>query len=181
MSFNIAALKGMGNYSSAALEGMGNYSSAALEGMGNYSSAALEGMGSYSKAALKGMGKKKLVKGSAEAKKFMAYLRSLRGKKITKGGKRCMRGRGPIGDVIGNSLGYWTNYFGDWHTLRKAQLAEIERLKKKRDELKKQRGGKIDKNTVRDIFLGPVGWIHAGMTKKRQREIEQLKKEVGEW
>ena len=197
--YSSAALEGMGGYSDAALEGMGGYSDAALEGMGGYSDAALMGMGSYSKAALKGMGNR-LIKGSSEAKKRMAYLRSLRGKKKTKGGKKLRGGKisllslkpyfqqikrhhlsggGPITDLVGNSLGYWTNYFGNWHEERKAQKAEIERLKKKRDEMKKKKGGGTLQD-IRDGFMGPVGWAHMIATKKRQREIEKLKKEVGE-
>ena len=56
-----------------------DYALAALKGCGKYNNAALKGCGKYNNAALKGLGGK-VIKGSEEAKKRMAYLRSLRGK-----------------------------------------------------------------------------------------------------
>lgn len=91
-SYTLAALQGFGSYDDAALEGFGSYDDAALEGFGSYDDAALEGFGSYDDAALEGFGKKKakhFVKGSPEAKAFMAKLRAMRGKGVRKarGGK----------------------------------------------------------------------------------------------
>ena len=82
----------MSSYTLAALQGFGSYDDAALEGFGSYDDAALEGFGSYDDAALEGFGKKKgkhFVKGSPEAKAFMAKLRAMRGKGVRKarGGK----------------------------------------------------------------------------------------------
>lgn len=67
------------DYALAALKGCGKYNNAALKGCGKYNNAALKGLGKYNNAALKGLGGR-VIKGSEEAKKRMAYLRSLRGK-----------------------------------------------------------------------------------------------------
>lgn len=211
------------SYTNAALRGMGgfdSYTDAALRGMGDfdsYTNAALRGMGdcdcgsSYTNAALRGMGKpKRLVKGSKEAKAYMARLRAMRGKGC-RGGKlafeppsdfsltnntlrgerlrklmrqiaeqkkkkRQMEGSGPVGKIITNSLKFWGDYGKSWKDSRKAQIDELERLRK----LKKERGGKFELQDLRDGFLGPIGWIRMGLRKKRQREIERLKKELGE-
>ena len=79
--YNTAALLG-GSYNTAALDG-GSYNTAALDG-GSYNTAALDG-GAYNTAALRGGAR--LRKGSAEARARMAYLRSLRGKKVAGGGR----------------------------------------------------------------------------------------------
>lgn len=208
-SYTNAALKGMGDfdsYSNAAIRGMGDFDS--------YSNAAVRGFGlcdcdskSYSNAALMGMGKpRRLIKGTKEAKAYMAKLRAMRGKGCCRGGKKLsdyvgsniadrltrfgvqygpaikaarmkqMKGKGVLGKIIGKSLGYWKNYFTDWHGSRKNEEQELERLRK----LKKARGGKFELQDLRDGFLGPIGWIRMARRKKRQREIERLKKELGE-
>lgn len=81
-SYNLAAIQGFGSYDDAALEGFGSYDDAALEGFGSYDDAALEGFGNK---------RKHFVKGSPEAKAFMAKLRAMRGKKSVRkarGGKK---------------------------------------------------------------------------------------------
>ena len=102
MSYSNAALNGFGDsYNSAALNGFGDsYNSAALDGFGeSYNSAALDGFGcdcgsSYNSAAVAGFGRPKLKKGSAQAKAYMAYLRSLRtGKRRTTSTKK-LKGKG---------------------------------------------------------------------------------------
>ena len=210
-----------GSYTNAALKGMGDfdsYSNAAIKGMGDfdsYSNAAVRGFGlcdcdskSYSNAALMGMGKpKRLIKGTKEAKAYMAKLRAMRGKGgCCRGGKKLseyvgpamadylkhnknveyarigkarlkqMKGNGLLPKIIMKSLGYWKDYFTDWHGSRKNEEQELERLRK----LKKARGGKFELQDLRDGFLGPIGWIRMARRKKRQREIERLKKELGE-
>ena len=147
-NYSSAALRGLGepNYTSAALRGLGepNYTSAALRGLGepNYTSAALRGLGkpNYTSAALRGLGismNTRLRKGSPEAKARMAYLRSLRGKKVKRGK---LVGGGPVGTIIGKSLGFWKNYFTDWHTAGKSEKQLIAELKQKIDKLRRERG-----------------------------------------
>lgn len=72
---------------------MSYYNSAALNGYGDfYDDAAMEGYGDfYNSAAMDGYGMK-LIKGSPQAKKYMAYLRSLRGKKTRKSMKKTKGG-----------------------------------------------------------------------------------------
>lgn len=48
------------------------------------------------------------------------------------------------------------------------------------DDLLKKRGGKFELRDLRDFFGGPQGWIRMGIRKKRQKEIDALKKELGE-
>lgn len=96
--YNTAALLG-GSYNTAALDG-GSYNTAALDG-GSYNTAALDG-GAYNTAALRGGAR--LRKGSAEARARMAYLRSLRGKKVAGsgrigGGRRKTHPTHPIGPI----------------------------------------------------------------------------------
>lgn len=102
-----------GTYTNAALEGFGEdtYTSAALRGFGDetYTSAALRGFGkgkSYTTAALRGMGRRKLRKGSPEAKAYMARLRAMRGKGCGKrkrstgrGGKKLRGGFGVLSAI----------------------------------------------------------------------------------
>lgn len=72
---------------------MSYYDSAALNGYGDfYDSAAMDGYGDfYDSAAMDGYGMK-LTKGSPAAKKYMAYLRSLRGTKTRKTMKKTKGG-----------------------------------------------------------------------------------------
>lgn len=96
-------IAGGGSYNKAALKGFGSYNKAALKGFGSYNKAALKGCGSYNKAALKGFGKtNRLVKGSAEAKAHMAYLRSLRGKRKTRGGAYLRKSKSPYDRLFSN-------------------------------------------------------------------------------
>lgn len=87
----------MPSYNKAALKGMGSYNKAALKGFGSYNKAALKGFGSYNKAALKGMGGKKLIKGSPEAKAYMARLRAMRGQNS---GKKKLKGGFSIASIL---------------------------------------------------------------------------------
>ena len=140
-------------------------------------------MGKYKTAiTLTGYGCGRLIKGSKQAKAHMAYLRSLRkkyGGKIGRGKAKLNKYQGngfnPFG-LIGKSLKYWVNYGKSWKDDKDADNKEIERLKR----LKASKGGKFELRDLRDGFMGPIGWIRMGLRKKRQREIERLKKDVGE-
>ena len=101
----------------------------------------------------------KFKKGSREAKAYMAYLRSLRGRNIRGGGRgrgrtRKIRGgagfddllknvdakqmkeiydltKGPLGTVLGDSLGYWRDWYRDnrdYNNETDRKIAEYERL-----------------------------------------------------
>lgn len=94
--------------SSAALRGCGDemYTDAALRGYGDdmYTDAALRGYGDdmYTDAALRGYGKRRhLVKGSPEAKAYMAKLRAMRTGKRGGGKKRGGIALGTIGAILG--------------------------------------------------------------------------------
>ena len=94
--------------SSAALRGCGDemYTDAALRGYGDdmYTDAALRGYGDdmYTDAALRGYGKRShLVKGSPEAKAYMAKLRAMRTGKRGGGKKRGGIALGTIGAILG--------------------------------------------------------------------------------
>ena len=84
-------------------------------------------------------------------------------------------GSGFLEPII-NSIKYWGQYGKSWkHDSDKAK-AELNRLR----NLKQQRGGKFELADLRDGAMGPIGWIRMGIRKKRQREINKLKKELGE-
>ena len=168
--------------------------------MNTYNSAAMLGSGKMYSDLMS----RRVRKGSPEARMKMAYLRSLRT------GKRRMKGGAfnPFGLITGG-LKYWANYGKDWANQSKNDKAELERLralKKQRGGMymgprfgpepvtnpmadpewvkaylaHKLKGGKFELQDLRDGFMGPIGWIRMGVRKRRQREIEQLKKELGE-
>lgn len=118
---------------------------------------------SFNQAALRGYGKTRAV-----ASKLRRIRKATR--KTVNGGAF-----NPL-TLIPKSLGYWFKYGKSWHGEKKDQEAELERLRK----LKASRGGKFELADLRDGFLGPVGWIRMAKRKQRQREIEKLKKELGE-
>lgn len=84
-----------------------------------------------------------------------------------------LAGDGLLSSIYANSLGYWFKYGIDWHKQKKAQQEEIERLKKELE------GSGIGEN-VRDFFLGPIGWIRWAKRAQRDREIEDLKRQIEE-
>ncbi len=84
-----------------------------------------------------------------------------------------LSGDGLLSSIYANSLGYWFKYGIDWHKQKKAQQEEIERLKKELE------GSGIGEN-VRDFFLGPIGWIRWAKRAQRDREIEDLKRQIEE-
>lgn len=83
-------------------------------------------------------------------------------------------GNGPIGSIISKSLGYWVNYGKDWSKQKQEQEEEIARLEK---EL--QGNGTIGEN-VRDLFLGPVGWVRWAKRDARERKINELREKLNE-
>ena len=94
------------------------------------------------------------------------------------------RGAGnPVGSIIGKSLKYWFDYGKSWHSDRMRQLDTIkmlEALKRQRGgKMRRTRGGKFELQDLRDGFMGPIGWIRMGLRKKRARQIERLKQELG--
>lgn len=105
-------------------------------------------------------------KGSAEAKAYMARLRAMRGKGCR--GRGCRGGSiwGTLGSLYAKSLGKWIK---GWREEDVAQRRELKRL----------RGGKIEGKDVVDFFAGPLGWIKMGIRKKRQKEIDALRKARG--
>lgn len=132
---------------------------------------------------IKGSGRPKLVKGSPEAKAFMARLRAMRGKGC-RGGKQTKGGAVPIGLLTTIFKKAYVDYGKDWHKERKGQETEIADLDKQllnlRTQLaKKKKGGGIKEN-IRDFFHGPIGWIRWGRRNARAREIEKRKKEIEE-
>lgn len=164
-----------------------------------YNYAALKGCGKKAQL-LSG----RVKKGSLAAKVRMAYLRSLRGKghgyyfgseeqkrqrlndRIRMDENHLWLKRQPVyGGVKLDGLNplnaapaylkFTNGWLTDWIKQTKKQKAELERLKK----LKQTRGGKFEPKTdIIDFLAGPLGWIKMGIRKKRQREIEQLKKEL---
>lgn len=111
------------------------------------------------------------VKGSEAARRRMAYLRSLKKKKS---GGRKKKGGSFILPLIRTGLGLSINYYKKKLEDRQKQIDEINRLK----QLKKQQGGGFDSRDIIDGLMGPYGWIAMAMRKKREREIEQLKREL---
>ena len=84
-------------------------------------------------------------------------------------------GSGFLEPII-NSIKYWGQYGKSWKNDSDKAKAELNRLR----NLKKQRGGKFELADLRDGAMGPIGWIRMGIRKKRQKEINKLKKELGE-
>ena len=138
-------------------------------------------------------------KGSALAKMRMAYLRSLRGRgrtieselrrrdiidKISRGetrmtynpeGRYTMYGGFDPMAIVGPYLKFTGNWIQNSLMSSKQQKDELEYLRR----LKKMRGGKFEPATdIVDFLAGPIGWIKMGIRKKRQREIDNLKKEL---
>ena len=174
--YNKAALRGCGeNYTDAALRGFGdNYTDAALRGFGdNYTDAALRGFGdNYTDAALRGFGKTKLKKGSEEAKKRMAYLRSLRGKggSCKKcGGKSLKKAKGGI--ALSTAIGLLSAGISGARLLGNAIKWGIERRDKQKKEKQMQQmyGRGIEVPTPEHPGFGMNGVI--GKTKTRWQEI----------
>ena len=97
---------------------------------------------SYTNAAIKGCGNpRKLVKGSPEAKAYMAHLRSLR--TGTRAGKKVNGGFAiPLG-VAAKAAGIYANLMGKyikgWHEDSTRDKAELKRLQ----EMKKRNGGSM--------------------------------------
>lgn len=148
-----------------------------------------------SRNVIKGRGRIKLVKGSAEAKAFMARLRAMRGK--NRAGKK-RGGANPIAAVQGATAGLplgaigsllkfgYIDYGKSWHAEKTAQEKEIEELDKQILSLKAQiskkkkskKGGGDPKQEAMDFFHGPIGWIRWGRRNARARQIENKKKEI---
>lgn len=84
-------------------------------------------------------------------------------------------GSGFLEPII-NSIKYWGQYGKSWKHDSDRDKSELKRLR----NLKQQRGGKFELADLRDGAMGPIGWIRMGIRKKRQREINKLKKELGE-
>lgn len=146
-------------------------------------------MSSYNFSAIRGCGK--LTKGSPQAKIVMAYVRAQRGKKnkSKKGGMYCgpkslpprgwaydqnVQGGGVLGTLFKKSLGFWKDYFTNW------QQDSDDYYKQKEALMKQKNGGSFELRDLRDGLLGPVGWVRMGVRKKRQRELEKLKQELGD-
>lgn len=108
----------------------------------------------------------RLKKGSKAAKRRMAFLRSLRRKK-----KSSTKGGGILTTVLPTYLRLTGNFFNDHATTRRNQLAELERLRK-------LRGGKFELRDIRDFFAGPIGWAMMGVRKRREKEIEDLQRQL---
>ena len=108
----------------------------------------------------------RLKKGSKAAKRRMAFLRSLRRKK-----KSSTKGGGILTTVLPTYLRLTGNFFKDHATTRRNQLAELERLRK-------LRGGKFELRDIRDFFAGPIGWAMMGVRKRREKEIEDLQRQL---
>lgn len=86
---------------------------------------------------------------------------------------------GSILSLIGKSLGFWKDYAMDWHKDKKHHQEMLDVLNKAKEKYGKAKGGKFQLQDVKDFFLGPPGWFRMGFRKKREREIEALKKELG--
>lgn len=118
----------------------------------------------------------KLIKGSAAAKRHMAYLRSLRGKtKRARGGAL----PAPVGKALTWGISNWIDWGKSYQEDRNKQIARIVELENK---IKRARGGSVltDGNTAANIFRGPAGWIRLAATNARKRKIEALEKQCRE-
>ena len=76
---------------------------------------------------------------------------------------------------IFDSIGYWFKYGHSWKQDKKAQEAQLRQLQ----EMKKNRGGAINMEDLRDGLMGPIGWIRMGVRKTRQKKIDKLRNELG--
>lgn len=163
----------------------------------SFDNAALQGGG----AAIINLGSR-VKKGSLAAKRQMAWLRSLKGTKKGSGyyyGEDAKKRQRLAGKMMLHDNHLWLkqrpiyggispftfvgpyfktlfNWGKSWHDENKEQKAELERLRK----LKASKGGKFELKDIGDFFAGPLGWIRMGIRKKRAREIEKLKNELGE-
>lgn len=118
----------------------------------------------------------RLIKGSKEAKRRMAYLRSLRGKtRRTRGGAL----PAPVGKALTWGISNWVDWGKSYKQDRDQQIARIVELENK---IKRARGGNVltDGNTAANIFRGPAGWIRLAATNARKRKIEALEKQCRE-
>lgn len=108
-------------------------------------------------------------KNSLAAKKHMAYVRSFRNRGVK---KSATKGGSILAHLAPMYLRGVRQWFDDRRQYRDRQLAEIEKLKK-------IKGGKFDpQRDIVDILAGPIGWTMMGLRKRREKEIEDLKKSL---
>lgn len=86
------------------------------------------------------------------------------------------------GVVLSSLANLYKKLVGNWSSghfnRRNEQLAEIERLKRQIADKKQISGGKFEPRDLLDFAAGPIGWTMMGLRKKRDREIEKLKREA---
>lgn len=86
-----------------------------------------------------------------------------------------------VTDLLTLGVNNWVDWGKQYQQERDAQIAEIKRLEKLRDERKRKAKGRgdINSSTLSNIARGPAGWIRLIGRSARQRKIDALKKELG--
>ena len=201
-----AALRG-GSYTNAALAGAGSYTNAALEGAGSYTSAALDGCGKprlstrvrkgspeakARMAYLRSLRKTRAGESLHHALGFnpppsamgvhpyhQAMIKKMLDRERMKERKKMKGGLG-LEQILSYGLKGTLNSIGDWVNTSRSMKDELKRLR----ELKKAKGGKFTFHDFMKIITTPggpvIGAIRVGVEKKREKEIEKLRKELGE-